>query len=127
VVLRNKFSYACVKEVCRLWAQPCFDTFHHLLMASSSRRWTGGSHSEQDQGCKEGGQTTPSWNAGAVRAAICGCALSWRSTTLDVSIPRFLFWMALISFFSVLQYKTWLSLQVADDKCLSSSGNYAEK
>jgi hypothetical protein len=25
VVSRNKFSYACVKEVCRLWVQPRFD------------------------------------------------------------------------------------------------------
>jgi hypothetical protein len=24
--------YACVKEVCRLWAQPRFDTFNQLLI-----------------------------------------------------------------------------------------------
>jgi hypothetical protein len=28
----NKFLYACVKEVCRLWAQPRFGTFHQLLI-----------------------------------------------------------------------------------------------
>jgi hypothetical protein len=32
LVSENKFSYACVKEVCRLWAQPCFDTFNQLLI-----------------------------------------------------------------------------------------------
>jgi hypothetical protein len=32
VVSRNKFLYACVKEVCRHWAQPRFDTFHQLLI-----------------------------------------------------------------------------------------------
>jgi hypothetical protein len=31
VVSENKFLYACVKEICRLWAQPCFDTLHQLL------------------------------------------------------------------------------------------------
>jgi hypothetical protein len=33
-----------------------------------------------------------------------GHAVSWRSTTLDVSIPLLLLWMALCGFFSVLQY-----------------------
>jgi hypothetical protein len=28
----NKFLYACVKEVCRHWAQSRFDTFHQLLI-----------------------------------------------------------------------------------------------
>jgi hypothetical protein len=32
LVLGNKFLYACVKEVCRLLAQPRFDTFHQLLI-----------------------------------------------------------------------------------------------
>jgi hypothetical protein len=50
-----------------------------------------------------------------MRAAVCRRALSWRNTTLDGSIPCLLFWMALHSFFfSVLQYKTWLSSQAAD-------------
>jgi hypothetical protein len=30
--LGNKFFYACAKEVCCLWAQPCSDTFHKLLI-----------------------------------------------------------------------------------------------
>jgi hypothetical protein len=60
-------------------------------------------------------------------------AQSWRNTTLDVGIPYFLFWMSLHSFFSVLQYKMWLSSQMAGffdigiqklipkyDKCLNS-------
>jgi hypothetical protein len=24
--------YACVKEGCHLWAQPCYDIFHQLLI-----------------------------------------------------------------------------------------------
>jgi hypothetical protein len=28
----NKFLYACVKEICRLWAQLRFDTFHQLVI-----------------------------------------------------------------------------------------------
>jgi hypothetical protein len=32
VVSGNEFLYTCVKEVCHLWAQPCFDTFHQLLI-----------------------------------------------------------------------------------------------
>jgi hypothetical protein len=31
-VTGNKSVYACVKEVCHLWAQPRFDTFHQLLI-----------------------------------------------------------------------------------------------
>jgi hypothetical protein len=32
VVSVNKFLHACVKEVCRLSAQPRFDTFHQLII-----------------------------------------------------------------------------------------------
>jgi hypothetical protein len=32
VVVGNKLLYACVKEVCHLWAQPLFDTFCQLLI-----------------------------------------------------------------------------------------------
>jgi hypothetical protein len=32
VVSGNKFLYACVKVVRRLWAQPRFDTFHQLII-----------------------------------------------------------------------------------------------
>jgi hypothetical protein len=32
VVSANKFLYSCAKKVCRLWAQPRFDTFHQLLI-----------------------------------------------------------------------------------------------
>jgi len=39
-----------------------------------------------------------------VRAAVCGRALSCRSTTPDVNIPLLLFSMALRSFFRVSQY-----------------------
>jgi hypothetical protein len=32
VLSGNKFLYVCVKEVCHLWAQQHFDTFHQLLI-----------------------------------------------------------------------------------------------
>jgi hypothetical protein len=32
VILGNNFLYACVKEVCYLWVQPLFETFHQLLI-----------------------------------------------------------------------------------------------
>jgi hypothetical protein len=32
LLLGNKLSYACVKEVCRLLAEPRFDTFHQLII-----------------------------------------------------------------------------------------------
>jgi hypothetical protein len=32
VLSGNKLMYACVKEVCCLWSQPRFDTFHQLLI-----------------------------------------------------------------------------------------------
>jgi hypothetical protein len=72
VVSGNNFLCACVKEACCLWAQPCFETFHHhrcwsaVIPTSSSSRETGGSCLEQDQGCKEGGLTTASWNVPVV-------------------------------------------------------------
>jgi hypothetical protein len=31
-VSENKFFYACLKEVCRLLAQPCSDTLHQILI-----------------------------------------------------------------------------------------------
>jgi hypothetical protein len=30
IVSGNKFLYACVEEVCRLWTQPRFDTLYQL-------------------------------------------------------------------------------------------------
>jgi hypothetical protein len=30
VISGNNFLYACAKEVCPPWAEPCFDTFHQL-------------------------------------------------------------------------------------------------
>jgi hypothetical protein len=37
VVSGNEFLYACVKEACRLWAQPHFDTFHQLIIVETLR------------------------------------------------------------------------------------------
>jgi hypothetical protein len=31
VISGNKFLYACIEEVCCLWAQPHFGTVHQLL------------------------------------------------------------------------------------------------
>jgi hypothetical protein len=62
--------FVCLRQkVCSMWAQPRFDTFHQILItveALWSQRGFSGSCSERDQGCKEGGQTTSSWNAPAV-------------------------------------------------------------
>jgi hypothetical protein len=30
--LGNKFLYACVREVCHLWAQTVFNTFHQICI-----------------------------------------------------------------------------------------------
>jgi hypothetical protein len=72
VVSGNTFLYACVKEVCRQWAQPLLDNFHQnltiveelwsrlALRVGTSK--TGDCCSERDQGCYEGGQTTPSFS-----------------------------------------------------------------
>jgi hypothetical protein len=38
-VSRNKVLYACVKEVCCLWAQPCFNTIHKLLFIAEALWW----------------------------------------------------------------------------------------
>jgi hypothetical protein len=35
VLSQNKFLFACVKEACLLWAQPCFDTFHYLIIVEA--------------------------------------------------------------------------------------------
>jgi hypothetical protein len=35
VVLGNKFLYVYVKEICHLWAQPRFDTFHQLIIVEA--------------------------------------------------------------------------------------------
>jgi hypothetical protein len=32
LVWGNKFLYVCVREVCHLWAELCFDTYHQLLI-----------------------------------------------------------------------------------------------
>jgi hypothetical protein len=76
VISGNKFVYACVKEVCRLWAQPRLDTLHQLLIIVETL-WSQPALQVGDQvvvsrseiravRCKKGGQTTPSWNAQAV-------------------------------------------------------------
>jgi hypothetical protein len=75
VIWGNTLLYACVREVCRLWAQPCFDSFNQLLIIIEAL-WSkpvlriGKSKqvvvTQQDQGCKGGGQTTPGWNAPAL-------------------------------------------------------------
>jgi hypothetical protein len=71
LVTGNKFLYAFVKKVCRLWAQPRFDTFRQLLIIvealwSQTILQVDSSRSERDHRCKECGQTTPSWSAPSV-------------------------------------------------------------
>jgi hypothetical protein len=102
--------FACVREVCRLWAQPLFDTFHQLVFWSAvvSVRSSGGWQTVLARREINAGRRvirTPSWNAPAelgVRTAVCACALSWSSTTI---IPRHAFCSAwpYAVFFSVSQ------------------------
>jgi hypothetical protein len=72
VVSENKFLCTRVREVCRPWDQLRFDTFHQFIIVGVLwsqpvfRYWAGGSGLKRDQDCKEGGQTTPSWNAPVV-------------------------------------------------------------
>jgi hypothetical protein len=100
LVSGNKFLYGCVKEVCRLWAQTRFDTFHQLpiivqalwshpvlqvgIQAVVARSEIRADRSGQLKCCSRA----------RMRASVCGRALSWRSTTPCVSIPRLLLWMA---------------------------------
>jgi hypothetical protein len=100
VVSGNKFLYACVKEVCRLWAQPRFTPFIHWLLLLKR--------------CdKEGGQTTPSWNAAAVLE--CGQLHSYADAHCDGGALQCMSefhdfcsqWPALSSFFfSVFAYSS---------------------
>jgi hypothetical protein len=107
VVSGKKSFHACVKEVliCCLWAQPCFDSFHQLLIIVEAlgsqlviqvgkevyllrvrSRLSGWWSNNFQLKC---------FSSARVRAAVCGHALSWWCTTPDVGIPRLLFWMTL--------------------------------
>jgi hypothetical protein len=66
-------SFVCLcQKVCRLWAQPRFDSFHQLIMVEGL--WFQpvlqvGKQvvvAQRDQGCKGGGQTTPGWNVSVI-------------------------------------------------------------
>jgi hypothetical protein len=108
VALGNKFLHACVKELCHLWAQPRFDTFHQLLITVEVL-WS-------QPALRIGKQAVVTLSkiravrrvvkqlqlkcssSAWVQAGVCRHTLSWRSTTMDVSIPRLFFWTALHSF-----------------------------
>jgi hypothetical protein len=73
VALGNKFLYACVKEVCCMWAQPRFDTFHQLLIIVEAL-WSqpvlqvgkGVVVTQSEIRAERRVVNTPSWNAPAV-------------------------------------------------------------
>jgi hypothetical protein len=109
----NKFLYASVKEVCHLWSQPRFDTFHKLIMVEALWSqpvfrvgkqvlvaWTEVMNVRRVANSSKSKCSIGAW----VWAAVCRHTLSWRNTTLDVSIPCLLFWLALHSFFFFLMF-----------------------
>jgi hypothetical protein len=75
-----------------------------VVSNSSSDRYTGGSRWEWDQGCKEGGQTTPRWNA----PAVFECEQLYAEAYCHaVKISCLLFWMALRKFLGVFAVHVW--------------------
>jgi hypothetical protein len=52
VISGIKFLYACIKEVCRLWAQLRFDIFHELLTTVEARQIEHNSSSWNVRCCK---------------------------------------------------------------------------
>jgi hypothetical protein len=116
LVLGNKFLYACVKGVCCLWAQPHFDTFHQLITVEAL--WSqpvlqvgkqvvvARSEVMNVRRVANNSQFKCSISAW-VRAAVCRHTLSWRNTTLYVSIPCLLFWLALRSSFEYFSAPFW--------------------
>jgi hypothetical protein len=108
--LGNKFLYACVKEVCCMWAQSRFDAFQHLEALWSQPVLQVGkgvvvtwSEIRAERRVVNNSQLKCSSSAW-VQAAVCRHALLRRSTTPYVNILWLLFWMALHSFVSILQY-----------------------
>jgi hypothetical protein len=107
VVSGNEFFNACVKEVCRLWAQPRLDTFKQLIIAETL--W---SHPllqvgkqvvvarSEIRALRRVAKQLPvqMLQQCSIASSLCGRAMSWCSTTPDVNIPCLYFWMALGSF-----------------------------
>jgi hypothetical protein len=83
VVSGNEFLYTCVKEVCRLWAQPCFDTFHQFVIIVEAL-WS-------QPVIQEGKQVVVAWSSDRVQAAVCGRVFLLRSIIPHVSMPCSLF------------------------------------
>jgi hypothetical protein len=87
----------CVPSMC---TQHCFDTFCQLLITVEVVWSLTFLQVAVALGCREDGQisqlkcSSSAW----VRTSICIHILPWRSSTLDVSIPCLLFWMALYIF-----------------------------
>jgi hypothetical protein len=102
---RGVSSCMSVKEMCRFWAQPCFDTLHQLQIIVEAL-WSepvvpvdkevvvAWSKIRAVRRVANNSQLRFS-NSAQVRGAVllCGRALSWRSTTPDVSFPCLLFWI----------------------------------
>jgi hypothetical protein len=105
----NKFLYSCVKEACYLWSEPHFDTFHRLIIVeallSKPVLQVGKQvvvvQSEIRAVRRVVRPQLKCSSSAQVQTVVYRRALSWRSptSTLDVSIPHLLFWMALHSFF----------------------------
>jgi hypothetical protein len=128
--------YACVKEVFRLWAQPHFATFHQILIIVEAL-WSqpvlqvGGSRLERGQHSKQGGQSTPSWNAPAVLEieqlyadAHCHGEALHRMSAFHAFCSE---WLSLRSFFGGSQYTSdvivTIAARIPPSALLSSSRN----
>jgi hypothetical protein len=96
IVLRNKFMYACAKDVCHLWAEPYFDTFHQPLVFVEELWYQPvlqvGKHVtvvrmeiRAVRRVVNDSQLKFS-SSGRVWAAVCRKALSWRNTILDLNL-----------------------------------------
>jgi hypothetical protein len=96
VTLGNKFLYACVIEVCHLWAHSYFDTFHWLITVGTL--WA-------QPVLQVGKQVVDARSKiRAVRWVVKQLLVEILQQCLSASIPRLLFWMPLCTFFSVSQY-----------------------
>jgi hypothetical protein len=109
VVSENKFLYAWVREVCRLWARPLLDTFHRLIIVEALWSQPVLQVGKQVVVARSEIRTVrrvvkqlpvKKLSSARVREAVCRHALSWRSTmsTLVVFCSE---WQAVCRFFSV--------------------------
>jgi hypothetical protein len=82
-----------------------------VISTSSSGRQMGGSCSKRDQGCKAGGQTTPSWNTPAVLVMEEHCTGCQHSTSFILNGPMQLFRGSQYAYVIVVSY--WMNSTIS--------------